>query len=370
MITTTHPRHSAVIGAAMTVLALSLTLVFAANGQENSIPPDLIGNEESIARGVLSGNLIETNFRNHGELARWNDAPWGVWPRGIGGRHIDGIGIMVSGQVPGERAAYPQFFGGLPDTTVNPVILTYRDAGKRLGPSGDIWGWLPLPGFNNPNRLDPITGQRTPTPALSSDRTSWPEFWPDRLNNPDDPGWAGEWNGFFGRGVFNADEEGYYVMDDFSDLEYQIDEDTGQPVSEEGVYYASSADSSIGGLGLQNTVRIFQWANVLAEDLMFILYRVNNRGGFDHNRLFFSQVMDYGLGNEEGDENASFNPQEDVTFGWDQDGIGTRASGGTYELGYTGFAFLESPARATDGQDNDEDGMTDESRFSGPGSLI
>lgn len=349
---------------------LTMSATHFAQAQDNSIPSDLVGQEESIARGVLSGNLIETNFRNHGELARWNDAPWGVWPRGIGGRHIDGIGIMVSGIVPGERAAYPQFFGGLPDTTVNPVILTYREAGKRLGPSGEIWGWLPLPGFNNTNRLDPITGQRTPTPAQSSDPTSWPESWPDRLNNPDDPGWAGNWNGFFGKGVFNADEESFYVMDDYSDLEYQIDDVTGQPVSEEGIFYANPADSSIGGLGLQNQVRIFQWANVLAEDLMFILYRVNNAGGFDHDRLFFSQVMDYGLGNEEGDENASFNPQEDVTFGWDQDGIGTRPTGGTYDLGYTGFAFLESPARTFDGLDNDEDGITDESRFSGPGTRI
>ena len=127
----------------LAVLTMSATRF--AQAQDNSIPSDLVGQEESIARGVLSGNLIETNFRNHGELARWNDAPWGVWPRGIGGRHIDGIGIMVSGIVPGERAAYPQFFGGLPDTTVNPVILTYREAGKRLGPSGEIWGWLPLP---------------------------------------------------------------------------------------------------------------------------------------------------------------------------------------------------------------------------------
>ncbi len=42
------------------------------------------GESESIARGVLDGNLIQTNFRNHGEFSRWNDIPWGVWPRDIG----------------------------------------------------------------------------------------------------------------------------------------------------------------------------------------------------------------------------------------------------------------------------------------------
>ncbi len=355
----------------LALLGLCLLAVAEVAAQGTSIPSDLRGDEERIARGVMDGNLIETNFRNHGELARWNDIPFGVWPRGIGGRHMDGVGIMVAGQVPGERLKWAEFYpGATRDTTLNPVILTYRDFGKRLSPDGSLWGWTPLPGFNNENRLDPITGQRTPTPALSDDPASWPDFWPDRLDNPDDPGWARQWNGFFGKGVFNADLESFYVMDDFTDLEYAIDPETGRPNSEYGVYYASPGDSTIGGMGLQAQVRLFQWANVLAEDLMFILYRITNATETGHDRLYFGQIMDYGLGNEEGDENAAFNPQQDVAFGWDQDGIGTRAAGGTYPVGYTGFAFLESPARAFDGLDNDEDGITDESRFDGPGMLI
>jgi len=351
------------------LLGLLCTLAFPTAAQ--NISSDLRGDEDLIARGIMDGNLIETNFRNHGELARWNDIPWGIWPRGIGGRHIDGVGIMVAGQVPGERVKWGNFFpSASADTTLNPVILTYRDFGKRLSPDGSLWGWTPLPGFMNQNRLDPITTLRTPTPALSDDPTSWPQFWPDRLNNPDDPGWSGNWNGFFGRGVFNADLESFYVMDDFTDLEYAIDPETNRPNSEHGVFYPSSIDSTIGGMGLQTQVRLFQWANVLAEDLMFILYRITNVTDKDHTDLYLGQIMDYGLGNEEGDENAAFDPQQDVAFGWDQDGLGTRPTGGNYPLGYTGFAFLESPARAMDGEDNDEDGMTDESRFDGPGTLI
>ena len=355
----------------VTVVLLFGTLWTGTLVQAQNIPVELRGDEDLIARGVLDGNLIETNFRNHGELARWNDVPFGVWPRGIGGRHIDGIGIMVAGQVPGERTKWQEFFpNATRDTLLNPVILTYRDFGKRLSPDGSLWGWTPLPGFMNENRLDPITGMRTPTPALSDDPTSWPEFWPDRLHNPDDPGWPGRWNGFFGRGVFNADLESFYVMDDFTDLEYAVDAESGRPNSEYGVFYASAVDSTIGGMGLQTQVRLFQWANVLAEDLMFILYRITNVTEKSRNALYLGQIMDYGLGNEEGDENAAFDPQQDVAFGWDQDGLGTRATGGNYPLGYTGFAFLESPARALDNLDNDEDGITDESRFSGPGALV
>lgn len=360
-------RRSLRLGAVALLAASAPT----AWGQGSDIPASYRGEQTSIARGILDGNLIETNFRNQGELSRYDDAPWGVWPRGIGGRHIDGVGVMVAGEVPGERTDYAQYYPNAQgDTTLNPVILNYRDAGLRLGPRGDIWGWLPLPGFHNPNRIDPVTGARTPTPALSDDRTSWPAFWPDRLGNPDDPGWAGFWNGFFGKGVFNADLEGFYVIDDLHDWEYLLDPQTGAPYSAYGVFSPIPGDPAAGGLGLQTKVRLFQWANVLAEDLMFILYRITNIGEYDHDRLYFAQVQDYGLGTEEGDENAAFDPLEDVAYGWDQDGLCTRTTGGTYNCGYTGFAFLESPTLQADGLDNDQDGMTDELRFGGAGSLI
>ncbi|MEM1128269.1 MAG: hypothetical protein AAGI71_16600 [Bacteroidota bacterium] len=364
-------RLALLTGVALIVLAAHP----AASWAQETIPPEFRGEEEQVARGILDGNLIQTNFRNHGEFSRWMDIPWGVWPRGIGGRHIDGIGIVVAGRVPGERAKWPSF-GGQADTLVNPVIINYREAGKRLGPNGSVWGWQPLRGFHNTNRINRL-GELEPTPALSDDPSSWPNFWPDRLDNPDDPGWSGQWNGFFGRGVFNADLESFYVMDDFTDIEYHIDPTTNQPFSPFGVFYPNPSDSTMGGLGLRNRVRIFQWANVLAEDLMFILYRVTNNSptpytfNIDGDQgLFFAQVMDYGLGNEEGDENAAFNAQEDIVFGWDQDGVGQRTTGELYDLGYTGFAFLESPARGEDGLDNDEDGIVDEQRFGGAGMLI
>ena len=279
---------------------------------------------------------------------------------------------MVAGQVPGNRLDYRQYYPqATRDTVLNPVILNYREAGLRLGPRGEIWGWLPLPGFNNPNRPDPTTGQRAPTPALSDDPTSWPGFWPDRLNNPDDPGWPGAWDGFFGKGVFNADLEGFYVIDDLSDAEYLINPTTGAPYSAYGVFQPRPSDPTAGGLGIQTKVRIFQWANVLSEDLMFLLYRITNIGDYDHQRLYFAQAQDYGLGAEEGDESAAFDPLIDVAYGWDQDGTCTDLNGGQpYDCGYTGFAFLESPTISTDGLDNDQDGITDEQRFGGPGALI
>ena len=349
---------------------LFLALIVSSSAIAQSVPDSANGviyrgNENSIARGVLDGNLIQTNFRNHGELSRWMDIPWGVWPRDIGGRHIDGVGVVVAGKVVGNRTSpdVAPYFTATTDTILNPLSIHYRQAGLRQSPrTGDIYGWLPIPGFNNRDRVNDLL-QAEPVPALSNDDSSWPAFWPDRLNE-EDPGWPDTWNGRDGR-FASADLESFYVMDDFSDLEYAFGiEETG-PHSEFGVYHPSDIDSTIGGLAMQMQVRIFQWANVLAEDTAFLIYRITNKGDYKQDSLFFAQIVDYGLGFEEADDNANFDPVLDVVYGWDRDGIGepTFAGQGTYDLGYTGFAFLESPANDLNGIDDDVDGITDESRF-------
>jgi hypothetical protein len=340
---------------------------------------DVRGVQGQLARGVLDGNLIETNFRNHGELSRYNDRPFGIWPRGTTNRHIDGIGFYVSGSVTGERLNWPQFFpDATSDTLVNPASHHFRpDAGGVKAPLGPIWGWLPKPGFHNDRRIDPITRTRNPVPAMSNDRASWPDFWPDRMDNPDDPGWPGQWNGYFGKGVLQADLETYYVIDDFGDNEYVVTPD-GQLYSPFGVFFPNSRDSTMGGLGLTVSVRYLQWANVLAEDTMFMLYEITNSGDYDHGAkpregLYFYKVVDYGLPGISGQEDrgiGAFDPQFNLAFGWDADGIGRDFSGRLYPTGYVGFAFLESPANPFDGRDNDEDGVIDERRDSGPGMLI
>lgn len=369
-----------------TLLTL-LMIIGIGEAQAQNIPDSLNGvvyrgDADIIARGVIDGNLIETNYRNHGELSRWSDLPWGVWPRTVGGRHIDGVGVIVAGYVEGAYPSRINSFedyrnwnpgpGAVGDTTLNPLIINYRDAGRRESPySGEVWGWLPLPGFNNQLRIDPVTLAASPIPAISNDPNSWPEFWPDKLDQ-EDAGWPGTWNGRDGR-FASADLESFYVMDDYSDLEYAwgVEDLSSAPGFQQGahsslgVYHPSpESDMTMGGFGLQMQVRLFQWANVLAEDTMFLIYRISNNGDYSQERLFFAQIVDYGLGNEENDDNASFDDLLDVVFGWDSDGIGTPTTGGSnYDLGYTGFAFLESPANDNNMIDDDLDGITDESRF-------
>jgi hypothetical protein len=298
---------------------------------QSTIPEDYRGASTNIARGILDGNMIETNFRNHGEMARWNDLPWGEWNRVT---HIDGIGFMVSGQVTGERSKWSQFYGeGVQDTLLNPVILNYRQAGRRISPyDGTTWGWLPLPGFHNPKRNDPISGQLYPNPAFSNDNTSWPDQWPDKLTDESDPGWSGHWNGILGKGNRIEGQEIFYVIDDASDREYQIRTDGNGNTdanSEYGIYYPSASDSTLGGMGLQVEVRHLAWEHAEAEDILISHYRITNVGDKPLEKLWSSLIIDFGLSYN---ANLAYDSTYSMIYGWNSN---------QGRLGHVGFVVLE-----------------------------
>ena len=58
--------------------------------------------------------------------------------------------------------------------------------------------WEPVPGYLNPNSTKI---------AISDDESTWPLYWPDKEGDENDPGWAGSWNGYFGKNQFNAGQE-------------------------------------------------------------------------------------------------------------------------------------------------------------------
>tara|TARA_R110000868_G_scaffold235273_8_gene489097 strand:- start:1530 stop:3563 length:2034 start_codon:yes stop_codon:yes gene_type:complete len=359
-----------------TLLTISFLILASiqANAQ-SSIPKEYRGTEDAVARGVVDGNNIETNFRNHGEQARWADLPWGTWYtnvcdrfgencRDIPGSFIDGIGFIVAGKVVGERVKWDL---AKSDTTLNPVIINYREAGRRVSPfTGEVWGWLPLNGFNNELRQDPDLFITNPVPAISTDETSWPEAWPDKLVETTDAGWSGSWNGFKGKGLLTGDQETFYVMDDFSDKEYLFDDETDQPHSPFplGIYYPSPSDSSIGGLGLQTEVRTFQFNDTLAQDVLFTQYRTTNVSEKDIDETWTSIIIDGGLSGESLGGGLSYNENLEALVFENMYGgsSGAKAS----------FAFivLEHSIMEDNGIDEDEDGIIDESKFNGPGELI
>lgn len=300
------------------------------------IPDPNQGNPRLTQWGILDGNRVRTLFANHGEIARWPDQPSGEWPKGSGHSFVDGVALIVS--VKTRDAA---------GNIIKPQSTNYREFIDRDPVSKEAWGWAPVPGYSNP---------RQESPARSDDPRTWPNEWPDRPVS-----WAGEWNGFFGRGVENADVETYFVFDDASDREW-----FEAPHS----FYPCPGDTSRGGIGLEVSARGFQWNHPLAQDVIFWLYEITNECDVDYDDVFFSQYIDWGVGgtDDSGDDEGAYNTRLDLAFAWDYDGVGTPARWGP--VGTAGYAFLESPGNFTDHIDNDEDGITDERRDSGPGQLL
>jgi hypothetical protein len=152
-------------------------------------------------------------------------------------------------------------------------------------------------------------------------------------------------------------------MDDFNNAEFD--------------YFPFPDDTTKRGLGLELQVRIFQFNNPLAEDIIFLVYTITNTSSKTLDKVYLGMFGDPHVGgpNDFADDNASFISafNEDFPFNtrnmlyaFDND---MRGDGGKIP-GYFGYRFLESPGIADDGEDNDNDGLVDESPFNDAGAEI
>ena len=135
---------------------------------QSPVPPEYHGDENWNAQGFMLGNLIKSSIVNWGVAG---SSVRGAWPTEFN-KHTDGLAVFILGEVPGDRTSTPMlrnFYGGRPDTVLHPLVIRYRGYGTEVGPYGNIWGWLPLPGFHNPERVDLFTGELKPEPATSTD---------------------------------------------------------------------------------------------------------------------------------------------------------------------------------------------------------
>ncbi len=307
-------------------------------------PDPNVGIQSMRRVGTMDGNLVRTVYINWGEIAHWPDSPSGEWPKGSGHQYVDGVALVVQSRTIDNKGQ-----------VIYPLETQYREFVDR-GPSDELWGWAPLPGYFN-------TKQNKP--AISSDPDTWPASWPDKAdgwinpnelpNNIDDDlnGLIDDlvfWNGFFGKGVFNADLETYFVFDDDPDEEWD--------------FFPDPSDTLRRGLGLEVAARYFQWSQVLAEDVIFAVYFITNEGKTDYDSTYYSFYIDWGVGgtDDSSDDTGDYNTLLDIAWAWDFDGFGT--PGNWSPVGVAGFAFLESPGIFDDGLDNDEDGLIDERRIS------
>lgn len=240
------------------------------------------------------------------------------------------------------------FVGGLNEDSNGNGVL---DAGEDL---------------NNDGILDLILENKVEYTSQSNLYETWPEFWPPQSYVGDSrsvtdfvPGErAGRWNGAYGA-YARADQESYYVADDRDNDEFPyypfINPESGEPDER------NWADGGRRGLGIEISVRQYQWASVLAEDIFIGTFDVKNVSRKNIPEAIIGMIVDYDIGGQTGANNALFDTQDDITYQWNKRNLVRNG----YNVGYAGVGFLESPGIHDDGLDNDDDGMVDESREDG-----
>ncbi|MGE5315556.1 MAG: hypothetical protein ACM3Q4_12740 [Acidobacteriota bacterium] len=332
-----------------------------------SVPPEKRGNKDFERTGTHDANNIRTLFKNFGMVGSYPDAEGysdvtkvdlSVFhsveaPKGTGMNYSDGITPFVLARV--KQSTGDDVY----------IMETGFRERQQLSPTKNrVMRFEPRPGYMQENASINIDR----SPAMSHLERTWPDEWPDKLDDPDDPGWKGAWNGYFGKKP-NASQESYFVMDDdYYDAWRDFVPDTRDP--------------SRRGLGLRVEVRGFQWQNPQAGNVIFWHYDIANEGTYDYNEnIIFGLYMDSGVGGsalgcdplpESDDDNAFYDKSlgQNLVYTWDTYGHGVNLSSSCGQTGYLGYAYLETPGKDYDRIDNDDDGMTDESRTSAPGQKI
>jgi len=327
------------------------------------VPKDQRGTGSADRSGTHDAANIRTVFHNFGMVGDYPTDPANAdlsifhsveVPKGTGMNYSDGITPFVLAKI--------HLTNG--DSTYL-METGYRERQAQSPYTERIMRFEPRPGWFEADPLKNI-GRSI---AISSDPRTWPAAWLDRYADPDDPGWSGSWDGYFGKRPA-ADQESYSVMDD----DYY---DAFRPF-----WYADNRDSTRGGLGLRVGVRGFQWANPQAGNVIFWHYDITNESTtlYDDD-IVFGLYMDSGVGGsllscdgifESDDDNAFFDKSSglNLVYTYDNYGHGRDLRGNCSPTGYLGYAYLETPGNPFDGIDNDNDGITDERRDSGPGTKI
>ena len=292
------------------------------------------GGDPTLRRiGFHTGNRAAISFYNDGQIAGFNIGTdiRGEWPIGSNENYIGDCIPLIGVQ-----------FATTNGDTLQSVTISRgprnRQGEEKNPETGRFRGWNPIRGFLNPNAQ---------SLAMSHLPDTWPiGGWADPGGVPEITEWVDEegkteWYGFFGRGIQNADQESFFVADDQSDDEFN------------GFFKPDANDPLRNGMGLQLRQRGFQWSSFLAEDAIFWLYDIKNEGTTTFRKANFGTVVGTLAGGDgdSGDDLGFFDAQDWITYSWDSDNSGNRGQ----EVGYVGYAFLESPGNPFDGIDNDGD---------------
>ena len=304
-------------------------------------------------KAILNGNKITSEIWNYGSISspgnRVTDIVWENLGYGYE------FGPFICAKVPLESGhhqdAFFEIVGG--DTIWYARVISdgLTSLGGEVSPDGlEFYGWEPL-AWNDDFTVpygDPISENIPTSNDLDRDGDGKPDSWPYGWYNSNLKDYV--WPGALRQGSSNSDLESFFVVDDRTNKEFQ--------------YYPFVNDSSRQGLGIEIESRYYQWANPLAEDIIFLIYKVTNKSDKDLEDVTFGMWGDPHIGGPSNwqDDLSYFDKDLNMVYCWDADGI----SDITGKVpGYFGYKFLESPGQPYDGIDNDNDGLIDERQDNG-----
>jgi hypothetical protein len=297
--------------------------------------------------GIHNGNLVRTVYGNWGVVGQpGNKGPRGAWLHDNNG-YIGDVSPMVGAEITTlDTAGNPVKFHSVVISPANRPTST----GFEESPGGKSWSFEPRAGYFNENQE---------SVAMSTDKTTWPPFWPDKQKDGDDPGWRGSWNGYFGKDLQNIQQESFFVMDDNNDEEFNYPQYNKWNVA----FKPDSTNPARNGLGLEVKVRGMQWQQFLAQDVLFWLYEVTNTSTVDYTNVVFGMLVGTYVGvtgsddrpQEYDDDWSFFDVENDITYTGDYGNNVDRNPRWVGDVGMVGYAFLESPGNPYDGIDNDGD---------------
>jgi len=359
---------------------LLLSQVFG-QGKPYEGPEDPAGDISEMRAGYMNGNRAVLYFENSTALGEWGNTSQllSKWPNSYDGtRMLDNVFVMIGAEVYVHQDSIPitdeaeiERLHGLGEIDTLFFIQSHGTAWYvDMNYDRTVeWQLYPAHGYFN---------ETQDYPAMSNKPDSWPlEGWPSTGFSTK---WQGEWNGRFGRGIQYAALETYFAANDAQDQEYIVRRnDPEQRLITEGPRYYPRPGKFIGdikpatvqngfpwgGLGLRVALRGFQWNNPEAKDMIFWEYDISNISDYDLRKCGFGYHMDARVGGDD-EDNGYFNKELNMAYIWDWDALGL---GGRIP-GTLGVAFLESPGKPYDGEDNDEDGIIDEQRDNPAGELV
>ena len=315
-----------------------------------------VSGKEYRRTGIHNANLVRSVFGNWGVIGQpAQKGPRGAWLYDTNG-YIGDVSPLVGAEVLYHDRSL--------DTTIkfHSVVVCPVDrpaTAREESRSGKQWTFEPVSGYFNEN---------SEKVAMSTDPASWPPSWPDKMNDPEDAGWPGQWNGIFGKGVTNADQESYFVMNDNNDEEFNDSLSNNvviraNPLKRGVKFKPDSTNIMRNGLGLEVKVRGMQWQQFLASDVIFWLYEITNRSTTNYDKVVFGMLAGTYNGvtgtddspQEYDDDYSFFDVQRDLTYTGDYPNNNRRNPKWQGPVGLVGYAFLESPGNPYDGIDNDGD---------------